>query len=98
VRAIAELSGSNQPGRQKDRESNVYSQSRSEGDQVRDRLQGCKVARVAAKKITKNVDVAVVNRGLDVTVAGKEFRVDRITSTRTANDAVSMAYDLDDYA
>jgi hypothetical protein len=59
---------------------------------------GRKVAKVAAKKIAENVDVAISGRGLDVTVAGKEFRVDRTTFTRTANDAVPTAYDLDDYA
>lgn len=59
---------------------------------------GRKVAKVAAKKIVENVDVAVVDRGLDVTVAGKTFRLDRTTLARTNDSAASLEYNLDDYS
>lgn len=41
-----------------------------------------KLAKKAAKKIAENVEVTVANRGLDVDVAGRKFRVDSATFAR----------------
>lgn len=52
---------------------------------------GRKIAKKAAKTVVENVDIAIANRGLDVTVAGKTFRVDRSTLTRTSNETAEIA-------
>lgn len=50
-----------------------------------------KLAKKAAKKIAENVEVTVVNRGLDVEVAGRKFRVDRSTLTRGSDESAAIA-------
>ena len=62
---------------------------------------GRKIAKKAAQKIAENVEVAVVDRGIDVAVAGRTFRIDRSTISRSANDQAAPAeieWDLDEYA
>lgn len=51
---------------------------------------GRKVAKKVAKKVAENVDIVVANRGLDVTVVGKTFRVDRSTLARTSNETAEI--------
>ena len=62
---------------------------------------GRKIAKKAAQKIAENVEVAVVDRGIDVAVAGRTFRIDRSTISRSANYQAAPAeieWDLDEYA
>jgi hypothetical protein len=62
---------------------------------------GRKIAKKAAQKIAENVEVSAVDRGIDVGVVGKKFRVDRSTFKRTQNasiEYVPTAWDLDEYA